>query len=387
MMRKNAWEGTATTADRIMTDENGDYEDELSLPIVTSDVLQARQPGPKKAVSSLVAPSNQQTSTSTKTGPRLEHSPPGGTPSRPRMQLAVHIRSSPITPFTPINAPPRREISTVDSRPGRPRGRPPKSTASTRQPTPDALGTPEINVYEPRAGAASESRKRGRPKGWRPGMPYTTDPNSRYRKREARAAMSAAGTAADHVREPKRRGRPPRPLPSSVQEEYLKATPEYIPYKCEWSLPRPELGEPAICPAELQNFATLRRHVLLVHGDADPLICRFSRCRDHEPPQQFETEKQFRAHMENEHFAKYLWHRGEGYQNNGIWTLQQEIDKLPEYLFDEQGNQVTPWVRDQQLEDDLQRKQRKRRLKRLLYIQNENAPSEEEWTKQMLGID
>jgi hypothetical protein len=89
--------------------------------------------------------------------------------------------------------------------------------------------------------------------------------------------------------------------------------------------------------------------------------------------------------MEKKHFAAYLWHRGEGYQNYGIWTLKQESDKLPPYLFDKDGNQVSPSVMNQRLESDLEHKERKRRLRRLLYQQNENAPSEEEWKKQMLG--
>jgi len=378
--------GTATEADQIMKDE--DYEDELSMTIVTSDVLQPPQPRTKKNMTSL--PSNQQTPTSAGTSQQLGHSPPGSSHSRPRMQLAVHIRSSPITPFTPINAPASRESSTIPSRLGRTRGRPPKSATTTRQPTPDSVGTLGMNAEEPKSDAVSEPRKRGRPKGWRPGMPYSTDPDSRYRKREARAAAAAAaaqGHNQGQVQEPKRRGRPPRPLPPPVREQYLKSTPDYIAYKCEWALSsKLEQEEPTACPAELQNFDTLRKHVLFVHGDAKPLVCRFCRCKEHDPPLKFETDEQFEAHMEKDHFARYLWHRGEGYQNNGIWTLQQQGDTLPAYLFDEQGNQVTPSIINQQLEDGIQHKERKRKLKRLLYLQNENAPSEEEWTKQMLGI-
>lgn len=130
---------------------------------------------------------------------------------------------------------------------------------------------------------------------------------------------------------------------------------------------------------------TLRRHVFLVHGDEDPLICRFSHCKDHKPPPKFETEDEFERHMETKHFAVYLWHMGEGCQNNGIEILKNKPKTLPTYLFDEHGNQVTPSVTEQRLESDLQHKERKRKLRQLLYEQNENAPSEEEWRKQMLG--
>lgn len=144
--------------------------------------------------------------------------------------------------------------------------------------------------------------------------------------------------------------------------------------------------KPSICPAELQNMETLRRHVFLIHGDMDPLVCRFSHCKDRKPPLEFRTEEEFESHMEKKHFANYLWHLGEGCQNRGIWTLKDKLDKLPTYLFDGQGNQVTPSVADQQVESDLQHKERRRKLRRLLQQQNDNAPSEEEWMNQMLGI-
>jgi hypothetical protein len=219
-------------------------------------------------------------------------------------------------------------------------------------------------------------------------MPYSTDPNSKYRRREARRAEGQAhGQIQGQSQEPKRRGRPSRPPETSVREQYLQSKPDYIAYKCEWDLSQnPHQNEPSICPAELQNMDTLRRHVFLVHGDADPLICRYSKCKDHDPALEFKTDEGFKDHMEKKHYASYLWHLGEGCRNNGIWTLRNKSSRLPAYLFDKNGIQVTPSIADQQLENDLQFKQRKRKLKKLLYQQNENAPSEEEWAKQMMGI-
>ncbi|KAI0407874.1 hypothetical protein F4802DRAFT_594815 [Xylaria palmicola] len=373
-------------------------EDELSLPTVTSDVLKAPQHRTKATLSSVAGRPQSPSSSPRVSGQMaLPTSPPSQSPSR--MRLAVHIRSSPVSPFRPINAPASRVPATLSSRLGRNREQPVRAEKPRGPSTPGSLVGLEV-----KAGASSsEPKKRGRPKGRKSGTPYTMDPNSRFRKREARAAESQVraqtipgqdkgrgqnqNQSQSQDQEPKRRGRPPRPPEPSIRERYLQSKPDYMPYKCEWDVSE-DLGqrESSICPAELHNMDTLRRHVLFVHGDRDQLVCRFSRCRDRNPPLQFETDDEFQRHMECKHFAAYLWHLGEGYQNNGIETLAREPNKLPAYLFDKHGNQVTPWVRDQRLESDLQHKARKRRLRRLLELQNENAPSEEEWRKQMLGI-
>lgn len=376
------------TVDQLMEDQN--EEDELSMPVVTSDVLQPqlKRARTKKTMSSLLG--SQPQSPSHANLSEQGNGPLQQPPSQTR--LAVHIRSSPIKAFTPINMSATREPSTLSL--GRSRGRPPGSCIS-RPPTPDAFSS--LHTSTPN----SETKKRGRPKGWKPGMRYSTDPNSKYRKREAKRLAEAEGQNQVQGRgqepkkqgqsqEPKKRGRPrlasPPPEPS-LRERYLQSKPDYIPYKCEWDLSEnPQQEKPSICPAELHNMDTLRRHVLFIHGDADPLICQFARCRDRNPPLRFETDEEFEKHMEKKHFASYLWHLGEGYQNNGIWTVKEKSDQLPAYLFDKNGKQVTPSIADQQFENDIQRKERKRKLRRLLYQQNENAPSEEEWKNQMLGI-
>ncbi|KAI1422086.1 hypothetical protein F5Y12DRAFT_764357 [Xylaria sp. FL1777] len=348
-------------------------EDELAMPMITSDVLKPSQPVIKKTLSSMTG--SPQTGSSGRMSQQTT-AEPSQSPSR--MRLAVHIRSSPVTPFTPINASATRDQFATPSAFGRARG--PASTSQTpvRPPTRDALTSVGTKVEAP----SSEAKKRGRPKGWKPGTPYTTDPNSRYRKRETRAAESQGET-----QEVKRRGRPPRPPELSFRERYLQSNPYYVPFKCEWDLSKDsQQQQSSLCPAELQNMDTLRKHVFSVHGDMDPLVCRFSHCKDRKPPLRFETEDEFESHMETKHFASYLWHLGEGCQNNGIWTLKHKPDKLPAYLFDEHGNQVTPSVADQQLENDHQVKERRRKLRKLLQQQNENAPTEEEWIKQMLGM-
>ncbi|KAI1279757.1 hypothetical protein F5Y07DRAFT_357730 [Xylaria sp. FL0933] len=385
------WGARAVMRDAMRTDKTGpamkvenDEKDELAMPIVVSDVLNPPQARVKKTLASITG-SPQTPASAGMSQPTAQPSP-----SPSRMRLAVHIRSSPVTPFTPINAPASLETAAIPSGLGRTRGQ--KSTSQTpiRPPTPDALAGLGTKVEPPGSGP----KKRGRPKGWRkPVTPYSSDPNSSHGKRDKRAAESLAGEqnlgpgkSRGQAQEAKRRGRPPRPPEPSCRERYLQSNPYYVPFKCEWDLSEGSQNEPSICPAELQNMDTLRRHVFLIHGDMDPLICRFSRCRDLDQPLKFETEDAFEFHMETKHFASYSWHLGEGCQNNGIWTLKNKPDKLPAYLFDKNGNQVTPSVADQQIETDLQHKERKRKLRKLLHEQNENAPTEEEWKKQMLGV-
>ncbi|KAK5632531.1 hypothetical protein RRF57_008245 [Xylaria bambusicola] len=369
----------------IRTQDEGQEEDELAMPMVTSDVLGSSQPRIRKPPSSVI--SGPQTSGSA----RMSQHPTAQPPQSPsHMRLAVHIKSSPVTPFTPINAPSTREPSILPSGQGRTRGQASAAQTSKRPPTPDAVALLGTDSEAP----SSEPKKRGRPKGWKPGTPYSIDPNSRYRKREMKAAglLTHEGKPRQdknrgQTQETKRRGRPPRPPELSVREQYLKSTPSYVSFKCEWDLSEgSQQQQPLLCPAELQNMDTLRRHVFLIHGDMDPLVCRFSHCKEHKPPLEFKTENEFKSHMEKKHFARYLWHFGEGCQNDGIWALKNKADKLPTYLFDENGNQVTPSVADQKLESDLQHKERRRKLRKLLRQQNENAPTEEEWMNQMMGI-
>ncbi|KAI1322936.1 hypothetical protein F5Y16DRAFT_384973 [Xylariaceae sp. FL0255] len=375
-----------------------DDEDELSMPIVVSDIVQPGGLGrPRKLIKSSPvtardAWSPSQISTSNIDISKQTASAPAASPlkSPSQMRLAVHIRSSPIsTPFTPVNeqssyAP---AATTLASGTAKRRGRPPKSAT----PTAVSSASEAIESMESRKGTPNtELKKRGRPKGWRKlDAPGSTDAKRRRKPEPA--------DGSGQLQEAKRRGRPPRPPDATVRERYLQANPEYTPYKCEWDIShKPRQQESPICPAELHNIDTLRRHVLYVHAGCnsdnhsqkDPplLVCRYSGCKDTVP--EFETRAEFERHLEKKHFAWYLWHMGDGPQNKGIWTLKEvTTNELPSYLFDADGVQITPSVRDQRVENDVEFRERKRKLKRLLYEQNENAPSEEEWIKQMLGIE
>ncbi|KAI1804547.1 hypothetical protein F4811DRAFT_519630 [Daldinia bambusicola] len=336
---------------------NDELGEDIPIPPVVSDILQPSQ----NAVPTAPLPlhSNQQNSVREQNvqGPSATTS---ASPLQPRSQLAVHIRSS---------APP----SPSHIRQGQSRGinqepQPSKSPTAARQNVSVIL--PPVPFQRSVEGATIQPKKRGRPKG-----SYSV-------KKEGNTDNAKPGAPKkEPPKEPRRRGRPPRDPTPSAREYYLRFNVEYAPFLCEWNL---SSGHP--CPAELQNMKTLRKHVLLVHGEEDPLVCRWGKCAARDTPIEFATETEFEEHMEKAHFRSFVWHMGDGYQNEGISTLKRDADELPEYLFDEDGNQVTPSIAEQRLEDDQEYKERKRKLRRLLIQQEENAPTEEEWIRQTLGL-
>lgn len=220
-------------------------------------------------------------------------------------------------------------------------------------PTPDALApvTP--------APPTTVKRGRGRPKGWRPGMPSwkTGLPTAR--------APTAPGPKSTGQ---KRRGRPPRqpsPTPREVFER--QAAPRYMPFLCEW---------PG-CKAELQNLARLRKHIHVVHGRVDPLLCRWAHCEDNTTV--FAHQCEFQHHVEEQHLTPFVWHVGEGQRNEQPVGLADEGSReLPAYLLGPDGEQVTPSVKDQEIQDFLTWRENRRRLKHILMQRDANAPSEDE---------
>ncbi|KAI0385371.1 hypothetical protein F5Y04DRAFT_184251 [Hypomontagnella monticulosa] len=297
---------------------------------------------------------------------REVHGPPAITPIspiQPSSSIAVHIRTS--TSASPSRTHPRNLTAE------RARAPRPERERILGGKTPAVMSSAVHNTEDP----SFQPRKRGRPKGWKPGMAYTDG------KADSTKDTRPTEPKKDEPREPKRRGRPPRAPLASARERYLQSNAEYLPFKCDW---KQSTGKS--CPAELQNMKTLRQHVFIVHGDEEPLVCRWGKCAAKEAPIQFADQAAFEQHVEKAHFRSFVWHMGEGYRNDGISTLQRDADSLPAYLFDKDGNQVTPSVADQEFEDDQQLKERKRKLKRLLIQMDENAPSEEEYRKQTLGI-
>ncbi|OTB03394.1 hypothetical protein M426DRAFT_321764 [Hypoxylon sp. CI-4A] len=344
----NASNGTSTYRDDELTDGS-------TLPPVVSDILHPAR------VNSPRAPLSQQSNKQNSLGPQNIQIPP----LRPSTQIAVHIRSSPVA--SPSAYTPWEETTAEDDRRSQraPKAKTPKKVIPTTTTQPP-VAQHEMERTSP------QPKKRGRPKGWRKPVSQA----------DSRGDSGASESKGDAPREPKRRGRPPRPLPSSVRERYLKSNAAYMPFLCEWK----ESNTGRRCPAELQNMKTLRKHVDLVHGDEEPLVCRWGKCATRETPIQFAEQTEFETHLEEAHFRSFVWHVGDGYQNDGISELKRDADGLPRYLFDENGNQVTPSVTEQQFEGDQHWKERKKKLRRLLIQREEAALTDEEYMKQTLGI-
>ncbi|KAI1480634.1 hypothetical protein F4774DRAFT_377922 [Daldinia eschscholtzii] len=355
-------EKSATRRFYAMNSFSSSLHDELGedipIPAVVSDILQPSQKTIPKA--SLPLHSNQQNSVREENVQEPSTIIPAS-PSQARSQLAVHIRSS--APSSPSHI--RQGQPLGISQEPQPRREP--TTTTTRN---ISVILPPAPLQHGIEGANFQPKKRGRPKG------------SLSAKKQGDAEdVKPSAPKKEPSKEPKRRGRPPRDPTPSAREWYLRSKVEYAPFLCEWKC---SSGHP--CPAELQNMKTLRRHVFLVHGEEDPLICRWGKCAARDTPIRFATETEFEEHIEKAHFRSFVWYMGDGYQNEGISTLKRNADELPEYLFDEDGNQVTPSITEQRLEDDQEYKERKRKLRRLLIQQDENAPTEEEYMKQTLGI-
>ncbi|KAK7424339.1 hypothetical protein QQX98_000607 [Neonectria punicea] len=211
-------------------------------------------------------------------------------------------------------------------------------------------------------------RARGRPKGWKPGMPYSAHPHKTQ-------TTAAASREARQVKPrpppngfPKRRGRPPKAPSPQPRDIYYKLNPPFIAFLCEWQ----------DCKAELHNLDTLRRHVYVVHGWDS--TCRWGKCAHSEPHREFEDDEGFDAHVEQAHLVPFAWHVGDGPNNSSgkNATAKANVEEgIPDYLKDENGNQVTPSVKDQKVEDFNTWRNNRRRLRELITRRDESLPDEE----------
>jgi hypothetical protein len=154
-------------------------------------------------------------------------------------------------------------------------------------------------------------------------------------------------------------------------EIYLSADTEYIDFLCEWT------G----CKAELQNLETLRRHVHIVHArpqDPERRQCRWGKCGQASAPTSgFMNEAGLDEHLEEAHLVPLGWHVGDGPTNTSDKPTQLSEDDIPDYLKDENGNQVTPSIQDQEIEDLATWRSKRRKLKELLMRRDMNLPTDE----------
>ncbi|CAM1509319.1 Fc.00g030580.m01.CDS01 [Cosmosporella sp. VM-42] len=213
-----------------------------------------------------------------------------------------------------------------------------------------------------RLGGQPTPRPRGRPKG------VGNAPRNS-------AATAAGSRQARQVKPrpppngfPKRRGRPPKEPSPPPREIYQKSEAPFIAFLCEWR------G----CKAELHNLDTLRRHVYFVHGEeGDRPHCLWGKCGNGEEGAVFDKEDAFDKHIEEAHLVPFAWHVGDGPNNSFERKPKTEVEEIPDWLKDEHGNQVTPSIQKQQMEDFATWRGNRRKLRELLRRRDENLPDEE----------
>ncbi|KAH7149839.1 hypothetical protein B0J13DRAFT_548939 [Dactylonectria estremocensis] len=250
-----------------------------------------------------------------------------------------------------------------------PKGRP-RALSTTQAPVIPQLGLSPTRQPHATGGLMSGgiSRSRGRPNRWKPGMPYSTNGpkpqlSTAAGSREARLIKTRPSLNGF----PKRRGRPPKAPSPLPREIYCRINTPFVAFLCEWR------G----CKAELHNLDTLRRHVYVVHENETRQTCQWGKCGRNETPQVFDQRGSFKRHMEEAHLVPFAWHVGDGPNNtSGLQAREKMEDEIPDYLKDENGNQVTPSIRHQQLEDRATWKINRRRLREILIRRDENAPKE-----------
>ncbi|KAF6833143.1 hypothetical protein CMUS01_06656 [Colletotrichum musicola] len=212
-----------------------------------------------------------------------------------------------------------------------------------------------------------QPKKRGRPKGYRPSlaMKASQDDDSEPGRRKLRPDRPKAGSM--YAGKGKRRGRPPKQASPKPREIYENLNPHFNTWICEWQA----------CRAELHNFATLRRHIGVVHLKNIPFQCRWGKCAAQQSPHEFPTSADLESHLEDRHMPPIAWQAGDGPQVSLKLYAPDDGTELPDYLFDKAGNQITPSIRDQKEEDFLTWRANRRKLKDLLLQRDQNLPSEE----------
>ncbi|EFY99311.2 hypothetical protein X797_002341 [Metarhizium robertsii] len=217
----------------------------------------------------------------------------------------------------------------------------------------------------PSSTSTPSSYSRGRPKGWKRGMSYAamrgnTPPTWKTVRspRQSRTKAPQPGFA-------RRPGRPPRPRSPPPKDLYHKANPHFVNFLCEWD------G----CKAELHNFDTLRRHLHIVHQQNGKWPCKWAHCG----LDACADARQWRSHLEDAHLTPFRWHVGDGPSNSGgirAVLPDDAQDELPDFLMGSDGQQVTPSVKNQQIEDFATWRGNRRKLKELLIQRDQNLPDE-----------
>lgn len=152
---------------------------------------------------------------------------------------------------------------------------------------------------------------------------------------------------------------PPTPVPPSPREIRDNTKPTFFDFVCEWK------G----CPAVLNNLDRLKKHIGVVHGyeARHSLRCRWGACGqfdegDPANPVSFATIEDLEKHVDTHHIRSVMWHLGDGQKGDlQLGVVSGSTDEPPQYLF-YKGEQVSPWVKDQQVETVSESRRRERRL-------------------------
>ncbi|KAK4455489.1 hypothetical protein QBC34DRAFT_390046 [Podospora aff. communis PSN243] len=298
-------------------------------------------------------------------------------------RVAVVLQSSPHKDeYSPIDVDDEDILITSDIAPRakkHPAGGPSQFSGAGYPQEPKPAPFPIPTIMSSQQNITPQPKKRGRPPGWRPGSgPYWAMNGGTPRPPKPKSPKVPG--------EAKRRGRPPKAPTLTAREIYLQSNPRFPVFPCEWER----------CPAQLQNYDTLRAHVLIVHSTTG--TCKWGDCASKHPePLHLPDEETFQAHLDKTHLLYTLWQRGEGPQNTSIpapWTAApppKPPNGIPPWLCNEKGEQVTPTVRTE-FETDEERKQRRKQLDKLCRQRENNAQPEpnltpEDWAEVSKKLD
>lgn len=247
------------------------------------------------------------------------------------------------------------------------------------RPPPIHISNPSTASPAPNASPQTpQPSKRGRPRGWKPGMSYAAIRGAGSSPGQSTVKKIKPNKGNATTGEVKRRGRPPKQPSPPPRDLYHRQEVCFIAFLCEW----------AGCKAELQNLATLRRHVRVVHLKSSKGMtrreCRWGKCGRVEEGMGVEfTGQKLERHVEERHLIPFGWHIGDGPRNSTGYHDQSRKrkindDDVPDYLKDAKGNQVTPSIKDQVVEDYLTWRSNRKKLRKLLRERDRNLPSDDE---------
>ncbi|KAM0131887.1 hypothetical protein ACHAP3_006629 [Botrytis cinerea] len=281
-------------------------------------------------------------------------------PGPPSMDHSIRTYSEQPAENSPSQAIAGNLTQVVIRSPSAPRrGRPPKNLSDPSYQKPQTPQKPTI------------PKRRGRPPKDHTALSGSNESDSFTTKDQKLKSLKNQNSQSDD-NPPKKRGRPPKQ--PSPEADIEPPNPNFLVYDCEWDK----------CPAKLHNLATLRMHLFKVHGkrENDKFQCLWKGCvaaAQHTENEntlasesgirklrEFEDEDKWKRHIERKHITRYAWHMGDGPMNSLDGLNRPKSPTVPSYLFDKNGNQVTPSVEDQKIEDGDPKQNSKKRFKRVI---------------------